>query len=176
VTGSDLVQSLFQNWDPVRHRLFFIGSNREACERLTTRLITQGFPPSAVAWVVPPLGFENDGQYSASMARQVAEHGTTHLMMGIGSPKSEVWVHQYRHSLGDLYAFGFGAGLDFLAGTQRRAPVFMRRIGMEWFWRLAQEPRRLGPRYLINSWRFLIAIVRDLQNPPPLSAETNSGS
>ena len=62
------------------------------------------------------------------MARQIADHGTTHLMMGVGSPKSEVWVHQHRHSLGDLYAFGFGAGLDFLAGTQRRAPVFMRRI------------------------------------------------
>jgi N-acetylglucosaminyldiphosphoundecaprenol N-acetyl-beta-D-mannosaminyltransferase len=171
VTGADLVQSLFGCWDPARHRVFMIGSNQEACERLTRQLTSQGFNPSSVAWIVPPLGFEYDDIYSTNMAQQVAQHGTTHLLMGIGSPKSEVWVHQNRRILGGLYAFGLGAGLDFLAGTQRRAPPFMRRIGMEWFWRLAQEPRRLAPRYLLNSWRFLMAIAKDLQSPMPLSLE-----
>jgi len=173
ITGADLVQDLFRNWDPIRHKIFLVGSNEESCKRLARQLTAQGFEPSAVAWIVPPLGFEYDDGYSESMAEQIAQHGTTHLLMGIGSPKSEVWIHQHRHMLGNLYAFGFGAGLDFLAGTQRRAPVFMRRIGMEWLWRLAQEPRRLAPRYLLNSWLFLIAIAKDLQNTMPLSLESN---
>jgi N-acetylglucosaminyldiphosphoundecaprenol N-acetyl-beta-D-mannosaminyltransferase len=176
VTGSDLVQALFDSWNPVCHRLFLIGSSKVVCELLTDRLIAQGFHPSAIAWVVPPLGFESIEGYSNAMAEQVAQHRTTHLLMGIGSPKSEVWVHQQRHRLGDLYAFGFGAGLDFLAGTRRRAPVSMQRTGLEWLWRLAQEPGRLAPRYLVNSWRFLLAVAKDLRSPMSLQAENSSSS
>jgi N-acetylglucosaminyldiphosphoundecaprenol N-acetyl-beta-D-mannosaminyltransferase len=163
ITGADLAASLSERLDPKRHRVFLIGSHPTTCECLSRQLVERGFHPDTVAWTVPPFGFENDDAVSHELARQIAELHTTHLFFGVGSPKSEMWVFRHRRELGDLLAFGFGAGLDFLAGTRQRAPAWMRRVGLEWFWRLAHEPRRLASRYLLNSWGFLIAIKRDLQ-------------
>ena len=163
ITGADLVKSLFSRLEPERHKIFVIGSNAATCESLSRSLEDRGFDSACIGWAVPEFGFETDERRSADIARRVREHRTTHLFMGVGSPKSEVWVYKNRDALGDVFAFGFGAGLDFLAGTQDRSPRWMQKVGLEWLWRLAHEPRRLGPRYLFNSWRFFGAIKRDLQ-------------
>ena len=93
-------------------------------------------------------------------------HGTTHLFLGVGSPKSEVWVDRHRDALGDLYAFGFGAALDFAAGRVARAPVWMRGTGLEWLFRLGQDPRRLVRRYSVNAVHFARLVLRDRAKLP----------
>lgn len=110
----------------------------------------------------PPFGFEKDPAYSMAMAGRIRAHATTHLVLGIGSPKSESWVDDWRDELGGCHTFGFGAGLDFFAGTAKRAPLWMRRWGLEWSWRFAREPRRLFHRYFVDAWLFLLAIGNDL--------------
>jgi N-acetylglucosaminyldiphosphoundecaprenol N-acetyl-beta-D-mannosaminyltransferase len=92
----------------------------------------------------------------------VHERQTTHLLLGVGAPRSEIWADRYRDELGDCYVLSVGAGLEFFAQTKRRAPSWMRRVGLEWLWRLGQDPRRLWRRYLIGSFGFVRAITHDL--------------
>lgn len=162
VPGPDLFASLMQAFVPGEHRPFFLVSNLDTGERLAAWLQGRGFTADMVAYDCPPFGFETDPEASARLAELVHQHGTTHLVAGVGAPKSEVWIHEWRDHLGDCYAFGIGAGVDFFVGKARRAPVPMQRLSLEWLWRLSHEPRRLGRRYFIDSVQFPAAIVDDL--------------
>jgi N-acetylglucosaminyldiphosphoundecaprenol N-acetyl-beta-D-mannosaminyltransferase len=162
VTGSDLVVDVFDRLDAARHRCFLIASCRATADGLARRLFRQGFQGDAVATAVPTVGFERDALASETLARAVAAHRPTHLFLGIGAPKSEVWADQHRALIGDCYVLAVGSGLDFLAGTRRRAPKWMRDAGCEWLFRFGQEPGRLFHRYFVRSWRAVGVIVRDL--------------
>jgi N-acetylglucosaminyldiphosphoundecaprenol N-acetyl-beta-D-mannosaminyltransferase len=162
VPGPDLFASLMHAFTPGQHRPFFLVSNVDTGKRLAAWLQDQGFAADMVGFECPPFGFEKDPEASARLAELIRDHGTTHLIAGVGAPKSEVWIHEWRHQLGDCYAFGIGAGVDFFVGTARRAPVSMQRLSLEWLWRLSHEPRRLGRRYFIDSVQFPAAIVDDL--------------
>lgn len=162
VTGSDLLSELIERFDPTLRRLFFVVSRPETGESLTRLLEQRGFPSGAVAWASPPFGFETAAGQSADLARAIADHHPTDLVFGLGAPKSEVWIDQHRGELGDLYAYGFGSGCDFLVGQAKRAPAAMQRLGLEWAWRVGSDPKRLWRRYFIDSWAFLPAVARDL--------------
>lgn len=162
VTGSDLCRQILAAVRPDRHKLFFIVSSRETADRLAQQMRVLGFAPEAVSFRVPPFGFEKDEPYGRNVAGEIEAHGTTHLFVGLGSPKSELWTDAFRDLFGDCYVLNFGAGLDYCAGTRTRAPKLMQITGLEWAWRLGCEPKRLAARYLINSWRFLWLVGRDL--------------
>lgn len=160
--GADLLAALEAAWTPGAHRPFFVVSRPLVGEALAARLHARGFAPDAVAWRCPPHGFEHDPQESAALAAAVRDHRATHLVMGVGAPKSEVWVHAHARALGDVWACGFGSAADFLVGEASRAPLLARRLGLEWAWRLLHDPRRLARRYLWDSWAVLPAVARDL--------------
>ncbi len=162
VTGSDLCRRILGRVSPATHRLFFVVSSAETAERIRAELAKRGFPDEAVETRVPAFGFETDDEASQDLAEAIGRHGTTHLFFGLGSPKSEVWTNRFSGMFGDCYVLNFGAGLDFFAGTRARAPQALRATGFEWVWRLALEPRRLGRRYLLNSWRFLWVVALDM--------------
>jgi N-acetylglucosaminyldiphosphoundecaprenol N-acetyl-beta-D-mannosaminyltransferase len=82
------------------------------------------------------------------------------LLVALGAPKQELWIAQVRAELGATVAIGVGASLDFVAGTVRRAPKWMSDVGLEWTYRLMQEPRRLWRRYLLRGPRFLLIAFR----------------
>ena len=167
VTGSGLVVGVMAGLEPGRHRCFFAPSSAETAKLIRERLLARGFDDDSIEIVVPPFGFERDAAYSAALAERIRQHGTTHLFLGVGAPKSEIWLSRYRADLGDCYALCAGAGLDMLVGTKRRAPALLQRVGFEWLWRLALEPRRLFRRYFIDSWTFVSAIHSDLRHLRP---------
>src|SRR5690606_35793400 len=80
----------------------------------------------------------------------------------LGSPKQDVWVSRWRAKLPPAVYIGAGAAVDFVAGTKRRAPRALQRLGLEWAFRLAQEPRRLARRYLVRGPAFAMVAVRSL--------------
>jgi len=84
------------------------------------------------------------------------------VLVALGSPKQELWIHRVRHHIRPAVAIGVGATLDFVAGRVRRAPPWMSRLGLEWLYRLAQEPRRLWRRYLVQDPAFLWILARTL--------------
>ncbi|WCT73234.1 WecB/TagA/CpsF family glycosyltransferase [Sphingomonas naphthae] len=164
VTGADLFPRIVTRLSPTRHRMFCLTSSERTAGKLLERLDQEGIPRSAVETCVPPYGFEKDEAYSRALAERIRDFGTTHLFMGVGAPKSEIWVDTHRDTLGDLYACCFGAALNFYAGTRRRAPMAFQAIGMEWCWRLLTEPKRLAMRYLEGGPKYLVIAIRDMLN------------
>lgn len=165
VTGADIFPMLLDRFDPARHRPFFVAANEQIVDGLGDWAADRGFPSGAVATDIPPFGFEDDADYGARLAARIRDHGTTHLFFGVGCPRSEIWINEHRNALGDVYAFAVGAALGFFVGTEQRAPRLMRRLGMEWAWRVLHDPGRLAQRYFVRSWGFAAAVLRDLRQP-----------
>jgi N-acetylglucosaminyldiphosphoundecaprenol N-acetyl-beta-D-mannosaminyltransferase len=162
VAGADLVRELLPMLSPQRHRCFFVASGAATAAGLESYLRARGFASEALAFDVPPFGFDRNARYSQQLAERIRDHRTTHLFLGIGAPKSEIWTHRHGDRLGDCYVLNVGAGLDFFAGVKRRAPAWMRRTGLEWLWRFGQDPHRLFRRYFVDSWGFVGALKDDL--------------
>jgi N-acetylglucosaminyldiphosphoundecaprenol N-acetyl-beta-D-mannosaminyltransferase len=84
------------------------------------------------------------------------------VLVGLGAPKQERWIHHHRDGLAPAVALGVGASIDFLAGRVPRASPLVARAGLAWAWRLAREPRRLWRRYLVRDPRFVLVLADEL--------------
>ena len=160
VTGHDLMGCVMADPPAFARRIFLVSARQDAADALATRLRDRGLPYGAVASAVPPFGFEADPDYSADLAVRIRAHGTTLLVMGVGAPKSEIWIDRHRATLGDPVVFCIGDALNVAAGYLSRAPGLMQRLGLEWIFRFLQAPRRLFRRYFIKSWRFIGIVAR----------------
>ncbi len=94
------------------------------------------------------------------MLARIAAAAPDVLVLGLGAPKQEVWADRHREAIAAKVALCVGATIDFLADAQPRAPVWMRRAGLEWTFRVAREPRRLAGRYLRDGMRFPGLVLR----------------
>ncbi|GJD52181.1 N-acetylglucosaminyldiphosphoundecaprenol N-acetyl-beta-D-mannosaminyltransferase [Methylobacterium crusticola] len=165
LTGADLFARVMTSLSPERHRCFFVATTQETAGLIEQDLVRRGFAPESLAFRVPPHGFETDQAYSDGLAEAIRAHRATHLFVGVGSPKSEIWIDRYRTVLSDCYVLSVGAALEFFVGTKRRAPPAIQHAGLEWAWRVAHEPRRLFRRYFVDSWRFLWLVGADVVRP-----------
>ena len=161
-TGCDIAAGVmraerFEPWQ----RLFFVVDSEATAEGVGAWAARCGLA-SRVATAVPPAGFETDAAYCAALAGRVAAHGTTVLMMGVGAPRSEIFVDTYRDALPPCWALCVGQAVKIEVGLRRRAPALVRKLHGEWAWRIAQEPRRLARRYVAGSAVFLLAAAEDL--------------
>jgi N-acetylglucosaminyldiphosphoundecaprenol N-acetyl-beta-D-mannosaminyltransferase len=110
---------------------------------------------------VPPFGFDRDTGYCARLAEAIRSHRTTVLIMAVGAPRSEVFVDTYRALLPPCWAFCVGQAVKIELGLVRRASSRWQSLGMEWLWRMFQEPSRLTKRYVSASVGFGAAVVQD---------------
>ena len=109
----------------------------------------------------PSMGFEQDEQECAAIVQRINCSGATVLAIGVGAPKQEQWVYKYRDHLTSVkIIFAIGATIDFEAGKRGRAPELVSRLGIEWFYRLVSEPRRLWKRYLIDDLPFFWLLLK----------------
>lgn len=115
-----------------------------------------------IAGLSPSMQFVDDAQEIDHAIEVINASGADTLALGLGTPKQELWLHRHRHRLIHVRRFmAVGATLDFEAGTVQRAPAWMSRWGMEWLYRLIQEPARLGKRYLIRDPKFFYLLLVD---------------
>ncbi|WP_233382513.1 WecB/TagA/CpsF family glycosyltransferase [Methylobacterium sp. C25] len=155
ITGHDLIAAALAAPQPSERRVFVIGSSDLVGTRAAAAFAAAGLASDAVAATTPPFGFEEDEAYSRRLAAEIRAHGTTLLILGVGAPKSEIWVDRYGSLLGSPVTLAVGEALNVATGLVPRAPVLMQRMGLEWFFRFLHAPRRLFPRYFLRSWRFL---------------------
>lgn len=101
-----------------------------------------------VCRIAPPMGFDPTGPDAKAVLTEVAVSGARLCFLAMGAPKQEMLAATGRRVAPQVGFVSIGAGLDFLAGTQTRAPDWARRFALEWFWRMVTSPGRLGPRYL----------------------------
>lgn len=156
ITGSDLMPAYCR-----RHaanpavRLFLLGAAPGVAQRARERLNAAAGRELVVGALGPSMQFvDRPDEIEAALA-EIRASGATALMVGLGAPKQEIWLARYRAALpGVRVLMGVGATIDYEAGEVQRAPVWMRKLGLEWAYRVLSEPRRYGMRYLRNA-RFL---------------------
>jgi N-acetylglucosaminyldiphosphoundecaprenol N-acetyl-beta-D-mannosaminyltransferase len=116
-----------------------------------------------MAFCVPSYGFDCNIKLSCELAESIRDFAPTHVVMALGSPKSEIWIHQHSAKLGDCHVLCVGAAVEFSLGLKKRAPSWVRATGFEWLFRFATEPRRLFRRYFWDSFGFFAAVLTDLR-------------
>lgn len=148
VAGSDLAPALFASIKPEKPlRVFLLGAAPKVGE-IAAQAITAKWPDVHVVGVYsPPLGFERDNTENEKIIKLVSDANPDVLVLGLGAPKQELWIHRFHERLPACIALCVGATIDFLAGHKSRAPKWMRKCGLEWLHRLASEPKRLFRRY-----------------------------
>lgn len=96
---------------------------------------------------------------TAAVLRRINASGAEVLLVGMGAPAQELWIYRHAAELAPTVRIGVGGLLDFYSGRIPRAPLWLRRLGLEWTWRLAQEPARLWRRYLLGNPMFLLRVL-----------------
>ena len=142
-------------------RNYFYGSTEETLSLLLQRL-KQSIPGlNIVGSYSPPFGVISDEEQENIIAG-IQKLKPDYIWVGLGAPKQEYWMAKYWDRLRPAILLGVGAAFDFHAGTKPRAPIWLRRAGLEWLHRLMNEPKRLWHRYLYTNSIFLLYALRVL--------------
>lgn len=147
VPGSDLLLPLVRDAAAAGRSLALFGASEPALAEAERRLCAAVPGLRVVLRLSPPMGFDPEGAVADSALGQIAASGAGLCIIALGAPKQEIFAARGRLLAPQTGFALFGAGLDFVAGTQRRAPRWVRAIAMEWLWRALSAPRRLIPRY-----------------------------
>ncbi|MFN4156885.1 MAG: WecB/TagA/CpsF family glycosyltransferase [Gemmobacter sp.] len=147
VPGSDLVVPLVQAAMTAARPVVMVGATdavlAAAAADLADRVPGTTFGPR----IAPPMGFDPEGEGARALLAQVAAVGPCLCLLALGAPRQERLAALGRREAPQAGFASVGAGLDFLAGSQTRAPAWMRRLALEWLWRMMSSPIRLAPRY-----------------------------
>lgn len=147
--GADLVLPLTRLAAREGRAVALVGSTDDSLRRSAARL--QSIVPAAriVLRIAPPMGFDPDCDSATAILAQLADADVGLCFLALGAPKQERLAARGRRLAPGVGFVSIGAGLDFLSGSQMRAPPWVRRIAMEWLWRLLRNPRRLAVRYFL---------------------------
>jgi N-acetylglucosaminyldiphosphoundecaprenol N-acetyl-beta-D-mannosaminyltransferase len=169
VTGVDLMFQTFKMCEREGFRPFLLGARQDVLEKMIA-VLKKTHPKLQIA------GSRN-GYFSraeeAEIVAQIAASKADCLFIGITSPIKERFLRNHRDALGVPFQVGVGGSFDVAAGKVRRAPVFVQKVGMEWLFRVLQEPRRLFWRYLSTNAKFLGMVLREVLRPQRRSGSKN---
>ena len=153
VSGSDLFPRLCQMAAQKGYTMFFLGAAEGVAATAAQKLMDRYPGLKVVGTYSPPYGFEKDKEELQCIIDQIKLAAPHILIVGLGCPKQELFMLHHREELGVPVSLGLGASLDFEAGNVRRAPVWMSVYGLEWLFRLTQDPKKLMKRYLIDDMK-----------------------
>ena len=158
VAGADLMQELVKLAARKNYKCFFLGAKEEIVKKVVD-IYTEQYGSGIIA------GYRNGyfkKEEEADVARQISDSGAQLLFVAITSPKKENFMYAHRDLLSKVnFTMGVGGTFDVIAGFTKRAPVWMQNIGMEWFYRFAQEPRRMWKRYLVGNSKFIALVMKE---------------
>ena len=163
VYGPDLMRDVLRLGQPARLRHYVIGATPDVLAALA-RQIRQDYPDVLLVGTESPPFRELTQAERAAQADRIRRSGAQIVWLGLGTPKQD-WEAARLAAALPVVAVAVGAAFDFIAGAKRQAPVWMRHNGLEWCFRLAQEPRRLWRRYLFGNLRFALAVGRRWRRP-----------
>jgi N-acetylglucosaminyldiphosphoundecaprenol N-acetyl-beta-D-mannosaminyltransferase len=158
VAGIDLIVDLLDTAQRLGYSVYFLGATAEVLQRMVVR-VRERYPRLRIS------GYR-DGYFPMDDSRRVADEiREAHpdlLFVGMSSPRKEIFLDQWGEYIGARVCHGVGGSFDIVAGVTRRAPESWQRLGLEWLYRLKQEPRRLWKRYLTTNGIFVALLARDL--------------
>lgn len=157
VTGIDLFRELLSLSEARGHSVFLLGGTQDVVDLAALKIETM-FPRLKIAGKHHGYFWDRE----AEIVETVRNSGAQLLFVAISSPLKEKFIARWREQLGVTFVMGVGGTLDVVAGKVRRAPLWMQRFGLEWFYRVAQEPRRLWKRYLVTNAKYGALLMRTM--------------
>jgi N-acetylglucosaminyldiphosphoundecaprenol N-acetyl-beta-D-mannosaminyltransferase len=157
IAGIDLMDAVVARAAAEGWRVYLLGAKAAIVERTAAALRARSPRLVVAGW--------RDGYFApkeeSAVVREIREAKADVLFVALGSPAKELFLDRARGSLGIAFGMGVGGAFDVVAGERSRAPRPIQRAGLEWLYRLAQEPMRLGPRYLSSNGRFVALVGRE---------------
>lgn len=148
VPGSDMVRPLARAAAKAGVGVAFVGSTEASLAAAAKQLMIDAPGLNVVLRVAPAMGFDPQSEAAASILADLAARGAGLCFVALGAPKQEAFAARGRLLAPSVGFASVGAGLDFIAGSQTRAPIWVRRMALEWLWRALTNPARLFPRYV----------------------------
>lgn len=160
IAGADLFFYEMERLEQMGGKCFFLGSTDENLKKIRERAFKE-YPNVKIATYSPPFKPSFSVEDNAAMLEVVNLFEPDVLFIGMTAPKQEKWAYRYSSQLLAGHICCIGAVFDFYAGTIRRAPKWMIKMGMEWLYRLIKEPPRMWERYLVGNGKFTSKIIRE---------------
>jgi len=161
ISGSDLVLPLLQRANERGHRVYFLGGAPGVADLAKSKLEAMMPGIRIVGTDASRIDVNALGE-ADEVAERIRLAEPDLVLVALGAPKQEIWSYTRSERLKPAVLIGVGASLDFVAGIQKRAPSWMSKVGLEWLYRLAQEPGRLAARYLLRDPEFGLILLRQL--------------
>ncbi len=158
VAGIDLMFELFTLADTHNLRVFFLGAKPETLDKVV-QIAREQYPQMVIAGHRD--GYFSDDQ-AGDVAHEIRDARADILLVAMSSPKKELFMKQWSDEMNIPICHGVGGSFDVMAGVARRAPRWMQRTGLEWFYRFLQEPRRMWKRYLITNSIFMVMAIKEI--------------
>ncbi|MBW4682318.1 MAG: WecB/TagA/CpsF family glycosyltransferase [Microcoleus vaginatus WJT46-NPBG5] len=166
ISGSDLFPAFYEyhkNNESIK--IFLLGAAEGVARKAQEKINRKVGREIVVGSYSPPFGFEKDEREALNIIERINESGATVLAIGVGAPKQEKWLLEYKEKLKNIKIFlAIGATIDFEAGHKPRSPKWMSELGVEWLFRLQSEPQRLWKRYLLEDTAFFWLILKQKLN------------
>ena len=157
VAGIDLMENLIRLAHEKNYSCFFLGSKQEVVKNVVSNYSVK-YSEKIIA------GFRDgyfDEKDEKDIIKKIKESDAEFLFVAITSPKKEIFLNKYKNELKNInLIMGVGGSFDVIAGTIRRAPKYIQDLGLEWFYRFIQEPKRMWRRYLIGNFKFVILVFK----------------
>ena len=158
VAGIDLMQNLVKLAASKKYKIYFLGAEENVVSK-TVAHYSKEFGQDIIA------GYRN-GYYQPEDEKEVIEDIISSeaniLFVAITSPNKENFLYKYKNELAEVnFIMGVGGSFDVVAGKTKRAPLWMQDLGMEWFYRFIQEPKRMWKRYLVGNSKFILLVLKE---------------
>lgn len=157
VTGIDLFENLVALAASKGYRPYYFGATEEVVQTVVKKH-QEAYPELDVA------GYRNgyfDEAESVQIAKEIRESHADILFVAFSSPKKEFWVNAHKETMQVPFVMGVGGSFDIISGKTKRAPEWMQKTGLEWFFRFIQEPRRMFKRYAVGNYRFIKHVMQE---------------
>jgi N-acetylglucosaminyldiphosphoundecaprenol N-acetyl-beta-D-mannosaminyltransferase len=160
IAGVDLIEDVCRQGASEGIRVFLLGGRPNSAAK-TAAILEARYRGIIIAGVsCPPFGFEKKPETLHPILEQIAAAEPHIIFVGLGAPKQELFIDEHVRKLRVPIAIGIGGSFEIIAGDISRAPQWMQSTGLEWAYRLSQEPRRLWKRYLIGNTQFLTSVLK----------------
>lgn len=160
ISGSDLFPLLCKMAAEKGYTMFFLGAAEGVAAKAAENLMKRYKGLQVVGTYSPPFGFEKNSEEMNKIKEMIKRVHPHILIVGLGCPKQEKFMYYHCKELGVPISFGLGASLDFEAGNIKRAPKWMADHGLEWLFRITQDPKRMAKRYLIDDRKILALAIK----------------
>ncbi|WP_294186182.1 WecB/TagA/CpsF family glycosyltransferase [uncultured Clostridium sp.] len=160
VSGSDLFPKVCKLADEKGYSIFLLGAAEGVAIKAAENLKNKYKNLNIVGTFSPSYGFEKSKSEIEEIIKKVNEAKPDILAVGLGAPKQEKFIYKYKNKLNVPISLAIGASIDFEAGNIERAPKWMQKSGLEWFYRFLKEPKRMFNRYFIDDLKIIKVLIK----------------